>query len=300
MMRRLFFILVLLGSIGKLSGQELNFQVKVVTLKLQTVDPKVFETLEISLREFLNDQQWGNQVFEQEERINCNLILTIQEELSPTSFKADLAIQSSRPVFGTDYQTPLINHIDKDVVFEYEQFQPLQFSRNRYNDNLSHVLAFYVHVIMGMDYDSFSPLGGERYFRLAQEILNVVPQSAASAFPGWRSVESNRNRYWLIENLLNPRVRPFRQAMYDYHRQGLDLMGGNPDGGRALITSAIESISTVNQAYRNAMIIQMFNDTKALEIIEIYKRGTLEEQNKVIRIMRVMDPSNAPQYAGIK
>ncbi len=300
MMRKFLYTLFIIGLVSHLSAQELNFQVKVVTLKLQTVDPKVFETLEISLREFLNDQQWGSEVFEQEERIKCNVILTIQEELSPTTFKADLAVQSARPVFGTDYETPLINHIDKDVTFEYEQFQPLQFSRNRYNDNLSHILAFYVHIIMGMDYDSFSPLGGERYFRLAQEIINVVPQSATSAYPGWRSVESNRNRYWLIENLLNPRVRPFRQAMYDFHRQGLDLMGSNADGGRALITQAIETISKVNQAYRNAMIIQMFNDTKALEIIEIFKRGTLEEQNKVIRIMRTMDPSNAPQYAAIK
>ncbi|MEZ5041643.1 MAG: DUF4835 family protein [Saprospiraceae bacterium] len=300
MMRRLFYALFFLGLTSQLSAQEFNFQVKVVTLKLQTVDPKVFETLEISLREFLNDQQWGNDVFEQEERIKCNLILTIQEELSPTSFKADLAIQSSRPIYGTDAQTPLINHIDKDVVFEYEQYQPLQFSRNRFNDNLSHILAYYAHILLGMDYDSFSPLGGERYFRLAQEILNIVPQSATAVYPGWRSTEGNRNRYWLIENILNPRVRPFRQATYDYHRQGLDLMASNPDGGRALITQAIEDISTVNQAYRNAMIIQMFNDTKALEIIEIYKQGTLEEQNKVIRIMRLMDPANAPQYAAIK
>ena len=292
----LFFSIITLG----LSAQELDVAVRINTLKLQSADPKVFETLENTVREFLNTQKWTEDVFEQEERINANILITIQEELSPTSFKADIAIQASRPVYGSDYETPLINHIDKGVTFFYEQFQPLQFSRNTYNDNLSSVLAFHSYIILGLDYDSFSPYGGEPYFQTAQDILNSVPQSAAAANPGWRSLDGNRNRFWLIENLLSPRVRPFRQAWYDYHRQGLDVSAADVATGRAIIAAALEEIQKVDQAYPNSMIIQLFTDTKSQEILEIFKRGTPQEQNTVVQIMTRIDASNAAQYRAIK
>ena len=292
----LFFSIITLG----LSAQELDVAVRINTLKLQSADPKVFETLENTVREFLNTQKWTEDVFEQEERINANILITIQEELSPTSFKADIAIQASRPVYGSDYETPLINHIDKGVTFFYEQFQPLQFSRNAFNDNLSSVLAFHAYIILGLDYDSFSPYGGEPYFQAAQDILNSVPQSAAAANPGWRSLDGNRNRFWLIENLLSPRVRPLRQAWYDYHRQGLDVSATDVATGRAIIAAALEEIQKVDQAYPNSMIIQLFTDTKSQEILEIFKRGTPQEQNTVVQIMTRIDASNAAQYRAIK
>src|SRR5690606_19052162 len=144
---------------------------------------------------------------------------------------------------------------------------------NQYNDNLSAVLAFYAFVIIGKDYDSFSPMGGEPYFQLAQDIVNSVPQSAASSNPGWRSVEGNRNRYWLVENLLSPRVRPMRQAMYNYHRQGLDIMSADVETGRAVITQALDEVARVNQSYPNSMIVQLFNNEKSSEIVEIFKVG---------------------------
>lgn len=283
-----------------LQAQELNANVKVNTQKLQTVDPKVFETLEQTLQEFLNSQKWTTDVFETEERITCNFILTIQEELSPTSFKADLAVQSSRPVYMSEYDTPLFNYIDKEVTFYYEQYQPIQYSRNQYNDNLSAVLAYYAFIILGKDYDSFSPMGGEPYFQLAQDILNSVPQSAAASNPGWRSVEGNRNRYWLIENIMSPRVRPLRQAMYQYHREGLDIMYQDVETGRAVITQALGDIGSVNQSYPNSMIVQLFNNEKSSELVEIYKLGSLDQQNEVIRLMSRLDPANASKYREIK
>jgi hypothetical protein len=293
-----FFIAAWLPFAGY--AQELNVTVKVNAQKLQTVDPQVFVTLETQIREFLNDQKWTDDVFEPEERINCNLILTIQEERSATSFKADLAVQASRPVFNSNYETPLFNHLDKDVTFVYEQYQPLIFSRNSYNDNLSAVLSFYVYVILGLDYDSYSTFGGEPHFQMAQEILNNVPQSAAAANPGWRSIEGNRNRFWLIENILSPRVRPYRQAMYDYHRQALDIMSDDAGSGRAIMVDALSGLQQVDQAYPNSMIIQVFNNAKSDEIVEIFKGGARQEQDRVIQIMSKLDPTNASKYRSLR
>ena len=299
-MRKLLFSLFLLLTALRLGAQELNVTVRINTQKLQSTDPKVFATLEATVREFLNTQKWTEEVFELEERINANVLITIQEEISATSFKADIAIQASRPVYGSDYETPLINHIDKGVTFFYEQFQPLQFSQNAFNDNLSSVLAFYAYIMLGLDFDSFSPYGGEPYFQAAQDILNNVTQAAAAANPGWRSLDGNRNRFWLIENILSPRVRPYRQAWYDYHRQGLDVSSTDIATGRAIIAAALEQVRNVDQAYPNSMIIQVFTDTKSQEILEIFKRGTPQEQNTVVQVMTRIDASNAAQYRAIK
>lgn len=299
-MRKIITLFSLLLPGLFVQAQELNATVRVNTQKLQTVDPRVFETLEQTLVEFLNSQKWTNDIFELEERINCNVLLTIQEERSPTSFKADLAIQASRPVFGTTYETALLNHIDKDVTFTYEQFQPLQFSQNNFNDNLSAVLSFYAYIILGMDYDSFSPLGGEPYFQVAQQILNSVPQAEAAANPGWRSLDGNRNRYWMIENILSPRVRPYRQAMYEYHRQSLDIMADDVNTGRGLMVNALSQVGDVNQTYPNSMIVQMFVNAKSQEVVEIFKKGTRQEQDQVIQIMSKIDPTNASRYRGIR
>lgn len=299
-MKKILFLVPFLMIGVFLRAQELNATVRVNVQKLQTVDPRVFETLEQTLLEFLNSQKWTNDVFELEERINCNILLTIQEERSPTSFKADLAIQASRPVYGTTYETALFNHIDKDVTFTYEQFQPLQFSQNVFNDNLSTVLSFYAYIILGLDYDSFSPLGGEPYFQIAQQILNSVPQSAAAANPGWRSLDGNRNRYWIIENILSPRVRPYRQAMYEYHRQALDIMAEDVNTGRGIMVNALGQISDVDQAYPNSMIVQMFVNAKSQEVVEIFKKGTRQEQDQVIQIMSKIDPTNSSRYRAIR
>ncbi len=288
----------LLGA--PLTAQELNFSVKINTQRLQTVDPKVFETLEKTIFDFLNNTKFTDHFFDPKERINCNIQLTVQQEISPTRFKADIAIQASRPVYGSNYETNLFNHQDRDVTFDYEQFQPLIFSRNTYNDNLSAILSFYAYFILGLDYDTFSPLGGDPWFKIAQDILNNIPQGAAVAFPGWRSIDGSRNRYWLIENMLSPRVRPFRQAMYDYHRHGLDVMYNDPAKGRAIILQALDDIAQVNQAYPNSMAVQMFNQTKGTEVTEIFKGGSLPEKDRAISAMTRIDPSNSAKYRAIR
>lgn len=294
----LFFLLFLV--LGQSYAQELNCQVRINTQKLQTVDPAVFETLQQTVQEFMNSTKWTDDVYETEERINCNILLTIQEELSPTSFRADLAIQATRPVFNSSYQTPLLNHIDRELTFSYEQFQPLRFTRNSFNDNLSTVLSFYVYIILGMDYDTFALYGGEPFFQIANEILTSIPQAAAERFSGWQSKDGNRNRFWIIENLLSPRIRPYREAMYNYHRHALDVMAEDVDAGRAVMAQSIDVLQEVFQNYPNAMILQMFVNAKSDEVLEVFKRGTREEKDLVIRVMSRIDASNAAQYRSIR
>ncbi|HKK77886.1 MAG TPA: DUF4835 family protein [Saprospiraceae bacterium] len=297
-MRRSIFLLLLLLSGFTLEAQELNCNVRINIQKLQTVDPAVFETLEQSIRDFMNNTSWTQEDFAQGERIDCNILLTVQEELSPTTFKASLAIQSSRPIYNSDYQTALLNHIDQDVQFSYQQYQPLQFSTNTFNDNLSSVLSFYAYIILGLDFDSFALYGGEPYFQTAQDILNTTPQNGQ--FQGWRSMDGNRNRFWMVENLLSPRVRPYREAMYNYHRYGLDVMAEQPNEGRAVIAQYLDNLQDVYQNYPNSMILQMFLNAKSDEIIEIFKRGTSDEKSKTIRIMSRIDATNANEYRTIR
>lgn len=296
MMKKVLSLLILLITIRSLNAQELNVQVTINTPKLQTTAPEVFETLKTAIEEFMNNQKWTNEVFEQEERISLNLVLTITKELSTNTFEGELSLQSVRPVFGSTYSTPMFKHQDKDVVFTYEQFQPLEFSQTNYLNNLTSILGYYAYIVLGIDFDSFSPFGGEPYFQLAQDIVNRIPPNVASSVPGWRSTESNRNRYWLIENILSPRCRPFRQALYDYHRHGLDTMHENAAAGRAVITEAIELLNDVNRSYPNSMILQVFADTKSDEIIEIFKAATSDEKAKIVQTMSKVDPPRASDY----
>lgn len=300
-MSKLIITGVFLFIFGGLQAQELNATVKVNAQKLLSADQKIFATLEQSIREFMSSQKWTDDIYELNERISCNLLLTITDQSpdNPNLFVGELSIQASRPVYGSNYETVIFNHIDKNITFSYEQYQPLVFSKNVYTDNLSAILSFYAYCMLGMDADSFAALGGDKYFQNAQEIVSSLPSAAANSDKGWQS-KTNKNRFWIIENLLSPRVRPFRQAMYDYHRQGLDVMASDATKGRQTIADVLQKVSEVNQAYPNSVIIQMFNNTKAQEIVEIFKRGTSQEQDRVIQIMSRVDPASAGKYRAIK
>lgn len=298
-MRIIFFLILSTLTFNSLFCQEVEFQITINTPKLQTTDPKVFEDLRGNLENFLNNQKWTDHEYEQDEKIKCNIQLTIREEVSATSFRADLNIQSTRPVYGSNYETALLTHVDKDVDFTYEQFQPLEYSKNVFNDNLSSILSFYIYIILGLDYDSFAPLGGEDYFQSAQDILTTVPPNVTDQVKGWRSLDGNRNRYWIIENILTPRVRTMREAIYEYHRMGLDFMHDEPEKGRTSIMRALEEIERVGRSYPNSMIIQMFFNAKRKELVEIFKGGSRTEKTRAVQIMSKLDAANAIEYRKI-
>lgn len=296
----LIFILVAIQSLGLRAQSEINFNVRFNTQQIQTAELSIFQTLERDVNTFLNGQAWTKDAFLPEERINCNLVFTLKEiDNSPNNYELDLAIQSSRPVFGSGSETALFNYLDNKINFYYEEYQAIQLSENNFSGNLPAVLGFYAYLILGFDYDSFSPLGGQIYFEKAQDIFDRLPSNLSSDDPGWRPA-GTRNRYWLLENILSPRMLPLRRANYNYHRRGLDMMHKNPDLARIAILEALEDIQLANQAYPNAPIIQVFNDAKRDEIIEIFKAGTLQEQNTVIQIFTRVDPANSGKYRAIR
>ncbi len=295
------FVSVLIHT-GSLAQGELNCNVRVNTPQLQQTDRRVFDELEVSLREFLNNTKWTNDNFEPGERIKCNFILTIRSELGNNTFEGELAVQSVRPVYGSMYESPMLSHLDKQIVFQYEQNQPIQFQPDvNDNPNLPSLFAFYAYIILGLDYDSFSLFGGDPYFLQAQQIVTNIQNMPSNTSPGWRPADGggNRNRYWLIENLLNPRVRPYRAAMYTYHRKGLDLFGSDVQTAKNNILQALEEVDKVNTAYFNAMIVQAFANAKKDEIVEMWKIGDRAQRERVQQIMMRIDPLNAPRYREI-
>ena len=279
-----------------LQAQEMNFEVNVLTPHLQKVDKKVFEGLKNAIKEFINAQKWTDDVYDINERITGNITLTIKDELSLTSFSAELAITANRPVYGSDVLTPILIHRDADFTFNYELYQPLLYSKNSYSDNLTSVLGYYVYTILALDYDSFSSQGGEPYWVIAQDIYNAIPDGAKSE---WRGNGINLNRYWFIENMLGPRMKNYREAMYQYHRLGLDLAHNNVDGCRAAILESLTKLEAANSAYPNSLVVRMFSNTKGQEMTDIFKGASTQEKTKFIQIMTKIDPANGTRYAQV-
>ena len=281
-------------------AQELNAKITINTPKLQTADPKVFESLRTAMQEFFNNTRWTEDIYEITERINININMTITEEKSATEFRADFSIQASRPIYGSEQETVIFTHLDNNFYFIYEQFQPLIYTQNSYSDNLTSLLSFYAYIIIGLDYDSFAPYSGEKYFQTAQEIMSNVPEGVKRNYAGWRSIEGNRNRYWLVENLLTPRVQPMRQAWYDYHRLGLDKMHEEPAVGRAIMLQSLETVQSVDKTYPNSMLIQVFSNSKGQELIDVFSQGTREEKTRVVDIMTKIDAANSRKFSVLR
>jgi Domain of unknown function (DUF4835) len=284
MKKVLLFLLMTVSA--TIWGQEMNFTVKVLTPQRQTVDPKVFQSLEIALKDYINNQKWTDDIYDIQERITGNVQITITEELSATTFKAEIAIT----VFGADYSTPLLIHLDKELTFSYEQYQPLQYTKSVFTDNLTATFAYYMYSLLGMDYDSFSPMGGDTYWQTAQDIVNGIPNDLKTEWVGKDA--GNRTRSWLVENNLSPRGRPYRQAMYEYHRTGLDIAAANSEACKTAIINALAKLEGVAAAYPNTLILRTFANTKGDEMIQIFKNGSSEQKAKFLQIMAKIDPAS--------
>jgi len=300
-MKHLFVFLVASLGWNFSSAQELNVKVNVQTPKLKITDPAIFETFERNVTNLFNQTKWTEDEFEPHERIEANVQITIKDELSPESFVADIWFTSLRPVFTSNYQTQMLNYIDKGIRFTYRPQQPIENSRSNFVDNLSSILTFYAYIIIAMDYDSFSPQGGDPYFRIAQNVLSDVPTSVSDGDKSWQAVGGgNRNRYWLLENMMAPRSKDYREALYTYHRIALDNMHKDSAGAKSNLISCIETIRELERSNPNSMIVQMFTDSKRGEIIEIFKEATKSDQNEVYKLMSYIDPARASDYGIFK
>jgi len=300
MFKKLFYITLLFIS-ASASAQELQAKVAVLAQQVGTsVDKSTFTTLQNQLTDFLNKRKWTSDAFQASEKIRCNFILTIQSVDENNVCKASLAIQAARPVYNSSYQTALINYQDADVTFKYVQFQQIEFNENRVQGtdaltaNLPAVFAYYVYMVLGFDYDSFSPKGGEQFFSKAQNIVNNAPE--AKEISGWKSFDGVRNRYWLAENLMNTKYNDIHDIIYQYYRQGLDNMYQDDASARENVLEALSALQDFNQQNPNTMIEQFFVQGKSQECIGIFKKSTPEDRSQAVQILSTLDVSNAANY----
>lgn len=294
-----FFFFSLLGVFfgTATNAQELNCQVQVNSNQIQSSVTRIFESMESDIRDFVNNQRWTNDNFKPDERIKCNMLITLNSTSGNNGYEATIQVTSSRPVFNSDYESPILSINDQNFTFQYLENTPLIFSPDQFRDNLTSVLAFYAYLIIGYDYDTFSMKGGEPYFDLAQQIVNGAQNTAYS---GWRALDSDRNRYWIVENLLVGNFSPLREAYYNYHRLGLDKMYDDVNTGRSNITSSIELIEKVHQTKPLAYATQVFFQGKANEIVNIYSEGSSQEKTRVYTVLSRVDPGNLSKYNKLK
>ena len=301
MLKKIVLYLILTAVITSLKAQELQAKVTVSAQQVGTnVDKTIFTTLQNQLTAFLNNRKWSTDVFQAQEKIRCSFLLTVQSVSEDNIFKASLAIQAARPVYNSSYQTALINYQDGDVIFKYANFQQLEFNENRVQGtdalsaNLTAILAYYVYMILGFDYDSFSAKGGDPFFNKAQNIVNNAPE--AKGISGWKSFDGQRNRYWLAENLLNTRYNEIHDIIYDYYRQGLDNMYQNTDNARTSILSALASLQDFNQQNPNTMIEQFLVQGKSQEFVGAFIKANPQQRVQAIQALTTLDVSNADTY----
>lgn len=280
-------------------SQELRCNVSVNSQRIQGTNRILFQNMQTAIYEFMNNTTWTNHVYGFDERIECSIMLNITEQIGSDEFKGTIQVQSRRPVFNTSYNTTMLNFQDNNLHFRFREYEKIEFSESTHLNNLSSILAFYAYVIIGLDYDSFSLLGGTEYFQKAERIVSNA-QNAVER--GWKAYEGNRkNRYWLIENLLNPKYKPLREAIYKYHRLGLDVMSEKTAEGRAEIA---ESLVLLQRVYREKpdpylFALQLFFDAKSDELVNIFSESFPTEKARVVNILTEIDNANASKYKKI-
>ena len=289
MVRVYILLLLIFIAPSYLYTQELNSKVLVNTEKLQSSEKLLFEEMQSSIEQFLNNQIWTGDRFNSQEKINCNFIINIINEPSSNQYEATVQILSSRPIFNSSYETILLNHGDREWIFEYFPSQTIEFVENGFNDNLTSLLSFYAYMIIGIDYDSFQEKGGEESFKLAWKILN---SSQNSGYKGWDQFGSRKNRYWICENFLNPEFEKVRKAIYSYHIKGMDKLYLDPIESRSIIIGDINSLNDVNKKNFNSAIVNLFIDAKADELTKIFKGGNLNEKRQAFNLLSEISPSN--------
>jgi hypothetical protein len=266
----------------------------VVSPQIQgTTEKQIFEQLQKSIFEFMNNTKWTKDNFTTSERIDCSILINVTQKAGTDDYRATIQIQSRRPVFKSSYFSPTFNYIDENFAFRYQQFQQLEFNLNTFSNNITSVLAYYAYVIIANDYDTYSNLGGTEYFQKAQLVVSNA-QSAAES--GWKSFESNKNRYWIVENALQPVFQPIRECMYKYHRLGLDIMNEKPDEGRKEILKSTELLLGVYKNRPASFIMELFFDAKTDELVNIFSKGFPDEKAKIVETLTTVDPANSTKY----
>lgn len=296
-MRKILVFLYLLFSVYSVKSQELNCTVTVGHDRVNVTNTQIFRTLERALNDFMNSTRWSGQTFNQNEKIDCAMFINITG-LNGGAFTGTLQIQSSRPVYGSNFSTPIFNYQDKDFTFNYIEFENLYFNPNSFESNLTAVLAYYANIILGLDGDSFKQNGGEPYYEAAHSIVNMAQ---SSGYKGWSQQDGgNQNRYFLTQDLLSNTYEPFRKSLYEYHIKGLDLMSEDIKAGKEGVKNAIKTLTQVHQNRPNAFLTRIFFDAKADELVSIFSGGPQVTIADLIDNLNRISPLNSSKWGNMK
>lgn len=300
-MNKIFLFFLLIFFVATSHAQELRARVSVVSNRVNnTVDKQTFTTLQTALNDFVNTRKWSNDAFKSNEKIDCSFLLNLESTGEANVYKGSLTIQSGRPVFNTSYVSPVINYQDNDITFKYVEFQQLEFNDTRVSgtdplvSNLTAVFAYWINMVLGFDYDSFSMRGGDTYFQKAQNIVNNAPEGRNIS--GWKPFDGTRNRYWLAENLLNSKYTIFHDAIYNYYRLGMDNLYEQEATARMNILNVLNILNTFNTQNSNTMILQFFFQAKTQELIQIFSKANPADKAKALEFLKKLDVSSATKY----
>jgi len=303
-MKFIFSIVMFIFCATNLMAQELKCTVLISTEQLKTtatgsyLDKTYITEIQNSITQFItsSSNKWTNDRFKENEKIICNITINITESPAQYSYKANAQIQCSRPVYGTSYESLLLNYVDQNFDFIYQPGQQMSYNDNSFSDNLTALCAFYSYMFLGFDYDSFSKLGGNPYFEKAQKIVNGAQQSSET---GWQAFQNQQNRYWLVENVNNAQMQPIREGSYTYHRLALDEFSKDPAAARTKVLDVLGKIKKVNDLKPATILIRAFFNAKEYELIGMFSEGTSDEKQKAYDILRTVDPTKASKYEKI-
>ena len=295
-MRKIITIIGLLMTIS-LNAQELNCTVTINSDQIEGSNKSVFETLKQTIEEYMNNNRWTNMTFSEKEKIECSMMIIVNA-VTDNSYTCEMQLQSRRPVYNTTYTTPLLNFKDNAFNFTYQEYDRIEYQQNTFTNNLTAMLAYYVYLIIGHDCDSYQRMGGTPYFQVCEDIVSACQSASMSGEEqkGWKAFDSNRNRYALINNLMDEAFKKYREFYYTYHRLALDNMAANVANARALIAKDIPVLREANRARPATYVINTFLDAKSDELVNIFMKGTDKEKKEVYEILMDVDPTRSNQY----
>lgn len=294
-MRSITVVLLFFLSLSCFS-QELNCDVVVNARQTGDENLQIYKTLEKQLNEFVNNTKWTNRTFAPQERIACSMIINITEQNSD-AFQASIQVQSSRPIFGSSFSSPIYNFNDKDFTFRYLEFQNLIFNPNQFESNLVSVLSFHIYMIFALDADSFSAKGGDTYYKQAQTIANYSQQGN---FKGWKIEDGLQSRFALIDNVLSPTFKEYRDVMYSYHRNGLDAMSDDAKKGKVALAASLKQFQAMNSRRPNSFLLRTFFDAKADEIEQVFSGGPNVNIASLKETLQKVAPMHSSKWRNIK
>lgn len=277
-------------------SQELFCNLQVNSSQIQTSDRRVFNSLQKDLYEFINNTKWTSAKFTNEERIECSILINVRKKISNDEYEGSINIQSTRPIYGTSYKSNVFNFVDNNFRFNYLEYQSIDYNPNSHGSNLTAVMAFYVNIILGIDFSTYSENGGYEYFNNALKIVNNAQNAPES---GWKAFESDRNRYWLAYDLMDSRYANYLTTMYSYHRLGMDKLSEEPEDARFEITESLESLKSIYRENPSAFLLKIFFDAKNEEIIKIYSESFPNERARIVNTLVEIDPTNSSKYQTI-